>query len=289
VVIASDAEVALPDGVHAITMGRQADFAEAANRGIQACTDGAVLLLNDDTIPRPDFVERLGAAVTGPGIYQPRILFSDGSGRIENTGHRLFLDGFNLARGRGETRAIEPGPCGAFSGAAVLFTPEVLATIGVFDEDFGAFGEDLDLSLRAIRHGFPITHVADAVVEHALGATYGRTSARKIYLVERNRTRAAVRSLPLGAVAALPATTATRLTLMAAATAAGRGLGVGAGWKGAAAALVGIAAGMADIPDALKKRRADQASWTRDDRQLWQHLWSQRVRLADLWGPRINA
>jgi GT2 family glycosyltransferase len=289
VVVSNADPVPVPPGVAVTTLGDNLGFAKAANAGLRAEAGRAIVLLNDDTVPEPTFLAALHDASQrgGPGIYQPHILLADRPGSVDNTGHRLFPDGFNLARGRGrpDTPAV-PGEVGAFSGAAVLLTAEVLASVGVFDEDLEAFGEDVDLSLRARRQGFSVRYVPDARIFHALGATYGRGGARKVYLVERNRVRAAVRSLPASAVLTMPAWTTLRLASLAAAALMGRGVGATAGPMGAAAAAVGAAAGLIRIPEALGKRRADQARWTCGEAAMWGHLIRHAVRPADLLAPR---
>ncbi|MCB9762734.1 MAG: glycosyltransferase family 2 protein [Alphaproteobacteria bacterium] len=272
-------------GAQALQLRDNVGYARAANHGL-ACSRGrAVLLLNDDTRALPGFVGALRAAAGAPGLYQPRILLSDGSGRLDNAGHGLFPDGFNWARGREDDDGAPydaPGSVGAISGAAMLLTREVLDAVGTFDEDLGAFGEDVDLSLRARRRGFPLCYVPQARIEHDLGATYGRYGAAKVYLVERNRVRAAVRSLPMSAVLTMPAWTGLRL--------AGLGVAAGAnrGWSGRVepgcrrAALRGIAAGLAHLPDALEKRRRDAPGWQLGEADMWAHLLQHRVRLRDV-------
>jgi len=283
--------IELPDGPEVVRCPRPSGFAVAANTGLQAAGTVPTIVLNDDVEAHPDFVAALHAAhqALGPGIYQPRIVLADspdGVPRIDNTGHRLFLDGFNIARERG--RRLEqsaPPPCGevgAFSGAAALLSPEVLAATGGFDADFEAFGEDLDLSLRARRAGFRIRFVDGACIHHALGASYGRIGHRKLFLVERNRVRAAVRSLPSSAVATLPLWTGLRLAAMGVAALGGRGLGAGVGARGAAAAFMGGLAGAFAVPDALRKRRADRSGWTVNDREMWGHMIRHHARPEDL-------
>ena len=287
VVVSSEVQVRVPPGVEVLRTPGPSDFAPAANMGLSAMGDRPVVLLNDDTAPHPDFITELEAAVDTPGIYQPRILLPDG--RIDNTGHWLFWDGFNVARGRGTHTADLPERTGAFSGAAVCFTPEVLSTVGLFDAAFGAYGEDLDLSLRAVRMGFPIRYVPGAIVTHELGATYGRVSPKKIYRVERNRTQAAIRSLPAAAVLAMPATAALRWTIMGLAAVRGEGLAQSAGLRGALAAVAGAFSGTVAAPSALSKRWQDRKLWALDDAGMWRHLRRQCAPLSKLSGMGISS
>ena len=281
VVVGSDDPAPLPAGVRVVPLPHNPGYAAAANAGIAALPPGTdVLLLNDDTVPRPGFVEALCRARRAEGIYQPRILLHGGGGMLDNEGHAWFFDGFNIARGRG--RSAPAGPPGAFSGAAVLLTAGLLEAVGGFDEDLGSFGEDADLSLRALRRGFPIVAVPGATIEHVLGASWGRGGARKVYLVERNRLRLALRSLPATAVATLPLWTTLRLGLLGAAALSGQGPGATAGATGALASVAGMAAGLAAAPDALRKRREDAAHWTVGETDTWRALWRTRAGRAEL-------
>ncbi len=287
VVVSSNVAVSVPDHIEVLRTERPSHFAPAANLGLKTMGTCPVVLLNDDTWTQSDFIERIARAIIGPGIYQPRIQLPDG--RVDNTGHLLYWDGFNVARGRGSNIVDLPERTGAFSGAAVCFTPEVLERVGLFDPDFGAYGEDLDLSLRAVRQGFPIRYVRDAVVTHALGATYGRVSPAKIYRVEKNRTQAAIRSLPAPALIAMPATAALRWAVMAIAAARGEGLGDAAGVRGALAAVAGALAGTTAAPMAWTKRKQDKPRWSGGDREMWRHLCAQCVPLHQLAGRSLTA
>jgi hypothetical protein len=51
-------------------------------------------------------------------------------------------------------------------------------------------------------------------------------------------------------------------------------------------ATAGALAGVACVHDALAKRRADRAHWTRGERAMWQHMLRHHVRPADLLAPR---
>lgn len=261
-------------------------FATTANRALRRLEGRDVVLLNDDTEAKPDALAALQEALhaKGAGIYQPLVALK-GTDRLDNIGHRLFFDGFNVAVGRGHplAGAERPKEAGAFSGAAVLLSAEVLDRAGRFDEDLEAFGEDLDLSLRARRMGFPIHVVEEAVVVHQLGASYGRTNFHKVHRVERNRLRAAIRSLPRTALLTLPVWTTWRLALTAGAALAGRGVGASVAPGAALGVVTGMAAGLGAAPEAWRKRKADQPGWSVDDAGMWQAMWTHRAGPRELW------
>lgn len=268
-------------GARALQLEANVGFARAANAGI-AAVSGDVLLLNDDTELQPGCIAALRAARTAiPAIYQPRILLADGTG-LDNEGHGLFPDGFVWARGRGAPDETLSGRPGGFSGAAVYFDRRAWDQLGGFDPRFDSFGEDVDLSLRWMRRGGTIVPVTAARVAHHLGATYGRTSADKLYRIERNRLRAAVRSLPAAALLTLPAWTLLRLSMFAGLAVRGRGPGQAVSPRAQWAALRGVAAGMSDAAAWFGERQADKAAWTRGELGMWRALWETRARWEDV-------
>ena len=103
------------------------DFAPCSQPGLGVSwANGLWSLLNDDTELDSGFLQALHEAYDGPGIYQPRILGPTEPWTTPVIGY--FIDGFNIARDRGTTRARTADYCGAFSGAAVMFSPEVLSS-----------------------------------------------------------------------------------------------------------------------------------------------------------------
>ena len=266
-------------------LGENVGFAKAANEGFARSSHPWILLLNDDTVAEPGFLEALREAAVEPGLYQPKILLADGSGRLDNIGHGLFPDGSNWARGRRAPDSddySEAQDVGACSGAAMLVSKEVLARVGPFDGDLEAFGEDVDLSLRAHRAGFPIRSVPAARIHHHLGASYGRYAPRKMFLVERNRLRAAVRSLPASALVTMPLWTGIRLAGLSLASMNNRGYAAGVSKRAALATAGGLVAGLACLPDALRKRRQDARSWTVSEGQMWSVLLENQIRIGDV-------
>lgn len=272
---------ARPIDAPALQLGENVGYARAANAGV-AATSGEVLLLNDDTRLDPGCLAALEAAWRGPGVYQPHILLADGSGRMDNAGLGFLPDGSVWARGRnGPDRAFASAP-GSLSGAAVLVARETWTAVGGFDERFGSFGEDVDLSLRLHRRGVPMYAVPAARVVHHLGASWGRVSTEKVRLIERNRVRAAARSLPASALVLLPATTALRYAVLAGLGARGRGPGAEVPAGARAAAVRGFVEGLVDAPRWLGDRRRDARAWSRGELAMLGVLWRGRARWEDL-------
>ncbi len=85
----------------------------------------------------------------------------------------------------------------------------MLEDVGLFDERFGSYYEDVDLAWRAQLRGWPARYIPSAVVRHAHSATGSRFPARKRFLIGRNRLWTLLKNTPragLGpALGALPA------------------------------------------------------------------------------------
>jgi GT2 family glycosyltransferase len=84
---------------------------------------------------------------------------------------------------------------GACAGAAI-YRRALFDTVGLFDEEFFAYYEDVDLSFRAQLAGFPCLYVPTAVVAHVGSATAGKESALFYHLWIRNRIYLTIKNLP---------------------------------------------------------------------------------------------
>ena len=107
------------------------------------------------------------------GIAAPKLLSADGS-HIDSTGDQYTTWGLPYPRGRDESNvdAYDKSPdiLGA-SGGASLYRMRMLAEVGLFDEDFFAYYEDVDLSMRAQLAGWKIAYVPQAVAYHQTSTT----------------------------------------------------------------------------------------------------------------------
>lgn len=277
---------ALPSFGRVLRLPRNLGFAGGANAGLQAARGEHILLLNPDAELEPGCLAAMLAV--DADIVAPRILLRDEDRRIDNCGHALYPDGLNWCRGRGlpaADRYLEPEDVLLFSGAAALFRRSALVRTGGFDPAYFAYGEDADLGLRAARLGLVCRYEPSAVVRHAVGGAFGRSSLRKAFLVERNRARVAVTHLPRGWLLISPGLTLLRHGLLLGPAARGRG--VGSGWtKRQRLALPAVivaahAASLWGLPGSLRRRRASARLTPSEERPRF------HARLAGGWvGPR---
>src|SRR5829696_7600514 len=151
------------DGIELIESERNTGFSANSNRGIVAAGDLDVILLNNDVIAMPGWLEQLQyAAYRGPevGIVGPKLLYPDGTiqsaGSHRNLGATEWFD----HRYRFKPSDFGPADIGAdvqtITGAALYLKRSTLDAIGPFDEGFGMAYEDVDICLRAWDNGLRV-------------------------------------------------------------------------------------------------------------------------------------
>lgn len=178
-------------------------FAGGVNAGIRASRSPLVVLLNNDTEADTDWLGNLVAAIDShhdAGMAASKLLLFDRRDVLHSAGDYYRVDGVPGNRGVWE---VDTGQYDALRavlsacGGAALYRRAMLDEIGLFDEDLGAYCEDVDLALRAQLAGFGCVFVPEARVYHRLSATGGGPFAS--YHCGRNFIAVAVKNLP-GAV-----------------------------------------------------------------------------------------
>ncbi len=145
------------------------------------------------------------AVVAGPGhsVFDVPIA-SPPTDIVNNVGNVLLPDGSGADRGYLEPddgRYSHPELIEAWCGGAVLFTSDYLRDVGLFDERYFLYYEDLDLAVRGARRGWQYVFVPSVVVRHDHSAIAVDGSAFADHYKERNRLLFAVRNLPPTAAA----------------------------------------------------------------------------------------
>lgn len=178
-----------PD-VQVVALPVNRGFAGGCNAGMRAVPDDDVVLLNNDAVPRPDWLAELVAAADAgerAGLVTSKLL--DGSNLVESTGD--YLDPFAVPshRGRGgpdDSRFDGRTEILSACAGAVFVRRAMLDDVGDFDEDFFAYYEDVDLSLRARLAGWSVRYAPRAVVNHAGSATSNAMPGFRRYHTARN-------------------------------------------------------------------------------------------------------
>lgn len=167
-----------PD-VQLIELGKNTGFAGGVNAGIKHCiAEGfdAVALFNNDAEAEPNWLENLVQELSRDktiGIVTGKLMRQDKK-HIDSTGDFYTIWGIPMPRGRnqrdtGQYDKVEP-VFGA-SGGASLYRAKMLKEIGLFDERFFAYIEDVDISFRARLAGWNVIYTPGAVAYHHVSAT----------------------------------------------------------------------------------------------------------------------
>lgn len=205
---AQKAQAAYP-GIEVIWHKRNKGYAGGVNPGLRRAIESGVQYaapFNDDATANKHWLERLADfldAHTEYGAAAPKVLKDDHK-TIDSTGDQLTVWGLPYPRGRGETDRGqydipgENGVCDVFaaSGAASLFRVEALKKVGLFDEAFFAYYEDVDLGFRLQNAGWKIGYVPDAEVYHAIGMTSGRMKGFTTYQTLKNQPLVLWKNMP---------------------------------------------------------------------------------------------
>lgn len=151
-------------------------FAGGCNAGMRDALGRAtdyVLLLNNDTVVAPDFLRELvqvAESDTKIGALSPKILFFDRPDRLNYAGGthrfwRLFPEQFGI-RQRDDGRFDQTREVSFLTGCALLIRAAVVRQVGVLEEVYFHFYEDIEWSLRVIAAGFKAMYVPKAVIWH---------------------------------------------------------------------------------------------------------------------------
>lgn len=188
--------------VHLIANSENHGFAAPVNQGIRHSTSPYVAVLNNDTAPDPGWLAALlQAAESQPhvGMVASRMVFADRPNVINSTGICVDLAGIAWDRRGGELDADdEPqvveifGPC----GGAALYSRQMLDEIGLFDEAYFAYLEDVDLAWRGRARGWSCLYASQARVLHRHSATGVEGSPFKRYQLGRNKVRLLAKNYP---------------------------------------------------------------------------------------------
>ena len=186
--------------VHLIELTENFGFCGAVNAGIRAAKAPYVLLLNNDTEVKEDFVEEMLAA-----IRRHKNAFSCGArmvqyhdrDKLDDVGNYYCALGWSFARGRGKdihAYETEDKIFSACAGAAI-YRKKIIEKIGYFDEEHFAYLEDTDIGYRARIYGYENWYAPKAIVYHVGSGTSGSrynqfktrySSRNNIYLIYKN-------------------------------------------------------------------------------------------------------
>jgi GT2 family glycosyltransferase len=246
-----------------ISLDRNYGFSAAVNKGIafalESLKSDVILLLNNDIELTPDFFEeaiKTFIRVPDAGFIAVKMMNYFNRDKIDDTGDFIkAYGGSPFARGHSETdngQYDKPEYIfGACAGAA-FYKSELFVNAGMFDEDFFAYYEDIDLSFRFQLYGYKCFYNPAIVCYHKRGETVKRFKGWETMYTEKNLLALRIKNYPLSLyLSYLPLFTVARLKRYYHFIFKVRNKIIVSAYKG-------YLKGLMEIPKSLKKRRIIQ-------------------------------
>lgn len=191
--------------VRLVKFAENTGFSVAVNAGIKACRGEFIALLNNDTVVDRDWIAEMVRALASHaeiGSTGCKMLAYDDHKLLDGAGDGYRRGGLpgrighrEIDRGQFDTPRYILGPC----GGAACYRRAMLEDIGLFDEDYFAYLEDVDIGLRAQSAGYKCLYVPTAVMYHlGCGTTGSGYHPLVVRLSSQNNWNTIVKNLPLG-------------------------------------------------------------------------------------------
>lgn len=178
--------------VDVIAFPENRGFAVAVNEGIKRASSDWVLIVNNDVMLEPQWLERLLASAedenasfaVGKLLRPDDETKLDGSWDLISRGAYAWRCGFEYHDGAvwSTKRKVAFAPM-----TAALFHKSVFEKIGLLEVRFESYYEDVDFGVRCALAGLEGVYDPSAVAVHMSKTTLGKTSGRVIYLSARNQ------------------------------------------------------------------------------------------------------
>lgn len=188
--------------VKIIEKSKNSGFPSSVNLGIKAAKGEFIALLNNDTEVDKDWLQNiLNSATNHPeaGFFASKMLDFKDRSIIDSCGDGMTWSGrgYKIGELKKDSRKFETeryvfGACG---GAAV-YRKELFDRIGLFDEDFKFYLEDVDIDFRAQLAGYKCVFVPGAKVYHIGSATAGKRSSFSFKMMIKNHFHLILKNYP---------------------------------------------------------------------------------------------
>lgn len=162
-------------------------YAKANNQGIKIAKGKYILLLNSDTLVHKNSLGSLvefAQKTPDAGVVGSKLLNIDGSlqGSCFHfpTVKNAILEYFFGRKGlfdKYAPKGNEPSTVDALVGAAFLITPEARKKVGILDERYWAYFEDIDYCGQVWKNGLKVYYLPQSVITHYHGASFKKATS----------------------------------------------------------------------------------------------------------------
>ncbi|HJX38738.1 MAG TPA: glycosyltransferase family 2 protein [Anaerolineae bacterium] len=194
-------------GVRLVCNAENRGFAAASNQGLEQSLGRNLILLNPDTVVRTGALEGMSRVLeerADVGAVGPKLVFPDGgfqhSAFAFPTLPMIFLDFFPLHHRLLDSRLNgryprewyergDPFPIDHPLGAALMVKRTVIDDVGLLDEGFFMYCEEIDWCLRIKQAGWQILCDPQAEVVHHVGQSTGQFKDEMYVELHKSRYR----------------------------------------------------------------------------------------------------
>lgn len=195
--------------IKVIKLTKNTGFAFAVNQGINASAYEYVCLANNDLIVDQFWFKKIAKQIDFSknkyAAYCGTVLNKDGT-KYESTGLRFDYRGKcqNVNNGQvflsSDISHLKSSPVWGCSAALAVYNKKILNKIGGFDDDFFAYEEDVDVSLRLNLLGYQTLLVPSAISYHLGGGTSSRMNNFSHIMDTKNWFYIIIKDYPLNLI-----------------------------------------------------------------------------------------
>lgn len=189
--------------VEILALSTNVGFAGGVNHALRTGAQGPlVALLNPDAFPAEDWLKNLVAAATKHAevaAFGSRMYSDEAQQHLDGVGDAYHVSGLPWRQGHGCANTAQHdaqreifAPC----AAAALYRRSALDAVGLLDEEYFLYVEDVDLGFRLRLAGYRALYVPTACIQHVGSAFVGRNSDFQVYHGHRNLVWVFVKNMP---------------------------------------------------------------------------------------------
>ena len=189
--------------VNLIENSKNVGFAPAINQGILNARHDLILSLNNDTEIKKGSIKQMVDLISSrEDVFsvQAKMLQFSNRQLIDDVGDEYNLLAWTKKTGENHSsdEFCEVREIFSSCAGAALYKKSILEELGMFDDNFFAYMEDVDLAIRSKINGYRNLLCPNAIVYHIGSATSGsRYNEFKVKLAARNNVWVVYKNIPI--------------------------------------------------------------------------------------------